>query len=296
MHCRRANHADQGAPTCLSSPIIIATGMRRITKIFTRLGKKLRYLRLAVVNLGPLSAVSYWWAKALRKRGSDEPRSLTSKYLDHPVYFRPRTTDLAVFQQIFVEREYLCLDDVSAAGLIIDCGANVGYSAAYLLSRFPDCELIAVEPDPGNFALLARNLAPYGDRVTLVESGVWSHPARLCISETRYGGGGEWGVQVRECTSNDEPGFTAVDIASLLERAGHARVSVLKIDIEGAEGVVFSHNYQGWLERVDCLVIELHDDSSFGKCSQIFADAIEGQNFATHEWGELTVCKRRLAA
>ncbi|MEZ5566423.1 MAG: FkbM family methyltransferase [Gammaproteobacteria bacterium] len=268
--------------------------MQRIRKVLTRLRKKLRYLRLAFVNLGPASALRYWAKKLVRNRGSNTPRPLTSKYLDHPVCFRPRTTDLAVFQQIFVEREYGCLDDVTGPDLVIDCGANVGYSSAYFLSRFPGSELIAVEPDPGNFRLLSKNLAPYGDRVTLVESGVWSHPARLCISETGYGGGGEWGVQVRECTSDAEPGFQAVDIESLLARSGRQRISILKIDIEGAEGVVFASNYRHWLDRVDCLVIELHDDSSFGNCSQIFAQAIDGQNFIVSEWGELTVCKRRL--
>lgn len=270
--------------------------MRWIKKFFLRLRKKLRYMRLAWLNLGPLPAGRYWLAKLLRRWGGEAPRKLTSKYLDHPVYFRPRATDLAVFQQVLVEREYECLDNKPDAQLIIDCGANVGYSSAYLLSRFPRSEIIAVEPDPDNFALLAKNLAPYGDRVTLVESGVWSHPARLCISETRYGGGGEWGVQVRECASESEPGFTAVDIESLLARSGHDRVSVLKIDIEGAEGVVFARNYRHWLDRVDCLVIELHDDSSFGNCTEIFSRAIEGQDFVTDEWGELTVCTRRLAA
>jgi hypothetical protein len=39
------------------------------------------------------------------------------------------SSDLHVFRQIFVEREYGCLDDLADVRLIIDCGANAGYSS-----------------------------------------------------------------------------------------------------------------------------------------------------------------------
>jgi FkbM family methyltransferase len=82
-----------------------------------------------------------------------------------------------VFAQIFIQREYSCLDDLSVSNvdLVIDCGANVGYSSAYFLSRFPECNIICVEPDPSNFRSLEENMAPYKDRVKLINSGVWSH-------------------------------------------------------------------------------------------------------------------------
>ena len=123
---------------------------------------------------------------------------IRSKYAKFPLICRIRTSDLRVFRQIFVEREYSCLDDVVNPGLIIDCGANVGYSSAYFLSRFPLCKVISVEPDPDNYQTLAKNLAPFGDRSTVIWAGVWSHTTRLVISETRNGPGNEWGRQVRE--------------------------------------------------------------------------------------------------
>lgn len=218
--------------------------------------------------------------------------TLTTELARHALQYRPGTSDLDVFHQIFVEREYSCLDDLEGVQLIIDCGANVGYSAAYLLSRFPTSHVIAIEPDPENFAVLRDNLAPYGDSAELLRSAAWSHPTGLVLSRVPYRDGREWTRQVRECRPGEMADLLAVDIGSILRRAAGERISILKMDIEGAEGVVFGSNYESWIDLIDTIVIELHDDSVFGGCSATFAKAISGRGFAVTRHGELTVCKR----
>jgi len=215
-----------------------------------------------------------------------------ARHARYPLACRGLTPDLKVFSQIFLLREYSCIDGVKNPGLIIDCGANAGYSSAYFLTRHPTAELIAVEPDPENFALLSENLRPYGTRVRAIQSAIWSHPTRLMLSETPYRDGLEWARQVRECQPTETDGFLATDIGTLLKESGHERISILKIDIEGAEGVVFAHNYEFWLNRVDTLVIELHDDTIFGDNRSVFHRAIAGHGFTITQFGELTVCTR----
>src|SRR4051794_1523575 len=65
-----------------------------------------------------------------------------------PLFVRRNTTDMWTFDQIFVDHEYRCIDHLKNIRTIVDAGANVGYSSAYFLSRFPDVRIIAVEPDP----------------------------------------------------------------------------------------------------------------------------------------------------
>jgi FkbM family methyltransferase len=214
---------------------------------------------------------------------------LVSRHARHPLWVRPETSDLDVFHQIFRSREYWCLQDEPPASLVIDCGANVGYSAAWMLTQFPTCDLIAVEPDPGNYELLKRNLAPYGKRAKTLRSAIWSHRTGLKISETPYRDGREWSVQCRPCQDRETPDLEAIDLGTLIRESGHKHVSVLKIDIEAAEAVVFAENYESWLELVDTLVIELHDEH----CSAVFHRAVAGQGFEFSRSGELTVCKRR---
>ncbi|GMW08223.1 MAG: hypothetical protein AMXMBFR8_30190 [Nevskiales bacterium] len=266
---------------------------KRTRKTILRAGKRVRYLRMTAANLG-LPAAGWYWLQSLRRKfcAPDKLLTLRSRFAEYPLFFRAGSTDLLVFRQIFAEREYSCLDNVATHGLIIDCGANVGFSSAYLLTRFPRAAVIAVEPDAGNCQVLRRNLAPYGSRAQVVPSAVWSHPARLTIAETRHGSGGEWGYQVRECLAADEPGFDAVDIGTLLRGSGHQRIAVLKIDIEGAECVLFSANFDAWIDQVDSLVIELHPDSVFGNGVDVFMNAIDGRGFTVTRHGELAVCLR----
>lgn len=222
--------------------------------------------------------------------------TLVSKNAQFPLYCRPKTSDISVFTQIFIEREYSCLDDLSNVNLIIDCGANVGYSSAYFLTRFPQAKVICVEPDMSNFMMLEKNMAPYKDRVKCIRSGLWSHTTGLKILETPYRDSREWTVQVRESKSDEVPEMQATDVGTLLRESGLDKISILKIDIEGAEAVVFANNYESWLPNVDNMVIELHDDSSFGKASDIVLNTIsscQSKSFNISKHGELTVCKTK---
>jgi FkbM family methyltransferase len=262
----------------------------------SRAVRLLRALAISPGTLGPRGAALYWfqWLGVPLER-SESVNTLRARRADHPLYARPGTTDAYVFRQIFLEREYACIDDANDVHLVVDCGANVGYSSAYFLSRYPDTHVIAVEPDEGNFAMLQRNTASYGDRVTIRRAGVWSHPGTLVMHDGSFRKGREWTRQVREAQPGDDDGLPAVDVETLLRESGYERISILKIDIEGAEAIVFSEGYEGWLSKVDTLVIELHDDSPFGNCSQVFSQAISGQAFTISRAGELTVCRRTQA-
>ncbi len=207
----------------------------------------------------------------------------------HPVLCRTRGSDLYVFEHVFLERQYLCLNGVRSPELIVDCGANVGYTSVYFLTRFPRAHVIAIEPDTENFRLLQENLRPYGGRAEAINSGVWSHSCGLVMAEAPYRDGLAWARQVRECRPGEQAQMTAISLDDILQRSGAPRISILKVDIERAEAVVFSANYESWLGRVDNIAIELHDE----ECAGVFRRAIEGQAFTVSSHGELTVCRRQ---
>jgi len=260
-----------------------------------QLVRRLQYNARLISEVGLRGALGF---KYLRMRhrlglpGTDGGHPLHLKGYAHPVYLRHNTSDMEVFDAIFVSAEYRGVTDAlphdHAPAMLLDCGANVGYVSLYFLNRYPRLRAIAVEPDPANYAVCARNLAPFADRVTMVRSAVWSHPTGLTI-QRQSASGNEWGIRVVETPAGGMPDLEAMSMAGLLdmlESAG-SQVDLLKIDIEGAELAVFSGPCD-WLDRVRNIAIELHGES----CKQAFFAALDPYDYDLTIMPSLSICSR----
>ena len=200
---------------------------------------------------------------------------------------RCQTSDQRSFEQVFLQLQYAPAADVLLRPrLIVDCGANVGYSALYFLTRFPAVRVVAVEPDPANARVCSDNLAPYADRARLVEAAVWPSQASLRLEHTRPGD--EWGIRVAAAADGSVRGVT---IAELLRDAREDWIDLLKVDIEGAERQLFSGDLS-WLRRVRTVAIELHGEAhGFGpEQAAPFWDALRAFDYDRTQHGEMTLC------
>jgi FkbM family methyltransferase len=241
--------------------------------------------------IGTRATIEYALQQRLFKRLGRSAKGRTvvlhPRALEHPIRARFGSSDLDVFEQIFVEREFSEFADVEAPELIVDCGAYVGYSGIFLLNLFPKAHLIAIEPDEGNFSLLRRNLEPYRNRTTLINAAVWWCDTTLVISKGTYRDGREWAVQVRDPSPGEMGSVETVEIGSVLAKSKFSRIDILKMDIEGAEAAVFAHDCSAWLGRVRNVAIELHDQH----CKDVFFQSLSGYRYDLSSSGELTICK-----
>jgi len=138
--------------------------------------------------------------------------------------------------------------------LIIDGGANVGYASIYFASKYPDAQIIAIEPDPENCALFRRNCAAYPN-VELIQGALWTSSTDLVIENPTDE---SWGFRVVEAPSSTNRSFEGFTVADILARSGKQHVDLLKLDVEGSEEQLFSSNYGSWIGRVKNMLIELH--------------------------------------
>lgn len=205
---------------------------------------------------------------------------------NHPLCFRPRTSDVHVIYQVFVEQEYRPVANLSDVRLIFDCGANIGCTAFYLLQAYPRASMIVVEPDGANMALCRQNLQPFSSRVTFVEAGVWPEPVPLKVIRGEFRDGGSWSFQVRPCLEREHEDFLGITMTQLLSLSGCDEIDLLKIDIEGTERDVFAAKEMHWLERTRNIAVELHDD----ECKEVFEAAIRDYHCDRVRSGELNVC------
>jgi FkbM family methyltransferase len=205
----------------------------------------------------------------------------------HAVLMRTGTSDREVLGQIFIQREYEPLE-LSQPKMILDLGANVGYSSAYFLSKYPTANVLAVEPDPGNYAICCRNLAPFGQRAKVIQGAAWVERTKLVLERGSFRDGREWTTQVKLAKEEVTPSASidGYDMCTLIDLCGAAEIDLLKIDIERSELELFSRNTQSWLPRIRNLCIELHGPD----CEDIFFRALADYSYDLSRTGELTVC------
>jgi FkbM family methyltransferase len=170
------------------------------------------------------------------------------------VALRPGSTDWQVFEEIFIEGAYSrWLDAIPReADVLLDLGANVGLSAIYLARRLPVTSIIAVEPDPGNFAMLRENLRLSGleSRSTAVQAFAGAERGFAQIQDS---GNGAWGMRMGRRAESGIPVYPLEDLA----RSGSPMV--VKCDIEGAERGLFS-GIRAWAHLVRFVILELHTE------------------------------------
>jgi FkbM family methyltransferase len=225
-------------------------------KILTELTKLPAYIRA----FGPGGASL--WAGIQRKQS---PLSLPG--FPGPVYLRyDRGTDQSIFWQVLVRREYDIsglpqnrtvaaryreIRDSGRKPVIIDCGGFTGLSAMWFASQYPQAQIIAVEPDSGNFEMLRRNAEAY-PQITPVHGGIWDRSGYISITNPNAGSAS---FRCEEA----EAGTRAYTIPELLESLAPAQpLFIVKIDIEGGEAALF-RSPAPWLGEAAMVAIELHD-------------------------------------
>jgi FkbM family methyltransferase len=259
--------------------------VRRLRRTLRRLVAIPRDVRR--VGVPAATAIYASWLLERRQWGTPRIGCLRVKGFDHPIYFRHGTSDAQVVRQIFMKEEYACVSREADVRFIVDCGANIGLSAFYLLSRYPRATLVAIEPDPGNVAMVRRNLAAFGSRAHVLQAGVWSRECGLKIERGLFGDGAEWSFQVRPCRGGETPDVEAVGIAGVMERHRLDRIDLLKIDIERSEIEVFGHGCDDWLSRTRNLAIELHGED----CDKALSQALSRYRYTRDRADELTICR-----
>jgi FkbM family methyltransferase len=177
--------------------------------------------------------------------------------IEHPVFLRLRTTDVALCRDILINAQYSCqLSRVPRA--IVDAGANVGLTSIFYANRYPETRIVAIEPEASNYEMLRKNVASYSN-ITPIQAALWREHKHLRISDA---GLGKHAFQIQEAReSGGETSGSSVQgvtLDELMAGLDIPYVDLLKVDIEGAEKEVFE-NSAAWIERVGVVAVELHD-------------------------------------
>lgn len=161
-------------------------------------------------------------------------------------------SDVAMWVEVFMDEEYK-LKESFKPKRILDLGANAGFSSLYFTIRDPEAMILAVEPDPNNFKMLSKNIAPFAN-IKARQMAVSSRDEqREFFSHKNQG----MRSSFIKRASADVIVVPTLSLNSLLLEQGWDNVDLIKFDIEGAEREVFERTR---LDKVKALIGEYHED------------------------------------
>lgn len=230
---------------------------------------------LKIIN--KVESVEYREDEIVLKTGNDE------------IFLRKKGSDVNVYWQIFINREYQTVVDTTDLNkieikTIIDAGSNIGLTALYFSNHFSEAKIIALEPDKENYEQLVKNTEKRSNENVLLQKAVWSENTNVYLHND-FRDNQEWSRRVLKTETATK--IEAVSINSIIEKYKIETVDILKIDIEGGEAEIFRSDCDlSFLDKTKILAIEIHDELN---CREKINKILFDNKFVMYNSGELTV-------
>lgn len=201
-------------------------------------------------------------------------------------------SDYSVFQQIFNFEEYktvlslLKLNKIEESSVLIDCGANVGYTTVYFSQKFTFDKIFCIEPSFSNIEVLKRNIVKLenADRIDVMHRALSGNINESFDLKSDFRDGLDWSFSTE---LNKNGNIKGVTINELVVQNNLKSITLLKIDIEGAERYIFKDNVDlSFLSITKVIAIEIHDE--FQIREEIYS-ILKEYDFILFETGELTI-------
>jgi FkbM family methyltransferase len=202
---------------------------------------------------------------------------LKLKLLRYPIRVRAGTLDSETIINNIIREEYGHFSPSNEIGWIIDAGGYIGDTSVYFLSRYSNSKVVTLEPLDENFKAAKHNLESYGERSHLIQKGLWGSDTTLSFQGDSTGG---YLSEVGSCQ------IECVSIPTLIKKYSIKNISILKMDIEGAEGNVFATDPELWLPITEMIIIEIHSV----KLIMQIAEVLKENNFEMIQYRSIWYC------
>jgi len=173
----------------------------------------------------------------------------------HKMFINPKDDALGLLVDVNFEKPITQLLEktIKASDTVLDIGAHIGYHTLTMAKLTgPGGKVYAFEPDPVNFALLKKNIEVNGYQNVV--------PVQKAVSNKN----GEGKLYIGKKSNalnriyNSRHGQSSITIESVrLDDFIKGRVDLIKIDINGGEGIAFQ-GMQQVLRRTSKIILEFY--------------------------------------
>jgi FkbM family methyltransferase len=166
---------------------------------------------------------------------------------------------------------------IDESDVVYDVGAHIGFFSLCACRR--GAHVVAVEPDPENAARLRTNVALNGFDVDVVEAAAWRETGRVALV---------FGGSTKELTVAPGDAVESITLDELSER--YRPPTVVKLDVEGAEGAALEGAARVLTDHLTSVVCEIHG------AEQRAAVLAALSGYAVEELGDDRIVARRTNA
>jgi FkbM family methyltransferase len=180
-----------------------------------------------------------------------------------------------------VKRRYQEILAQGQTPIIVDAGANIGAASVWFAEHYPKAQIIGIEPEPGNFAILQKN-ASLRSNITAVQAAIGARQGFATVDLSGLG----WAATTKRSDSG-------IPIITMAQAFQGGVPFIAKVDIEGFESDLFRENTE-WLAETFVVFIEPHDWLFPQKnTSRTFQAAMGTQDYEIYLNGEILTYVRR---
>jgi FkbM family methyltransferase len=223
---------------------------------------------------------SFDFVKARRPASHHNPsRILAFQWKGNEIFYRSGTSDRGLIYEVLVrppsKAEYFVSPEI-CPGIIFDVGANIGIVSLWLSEKYPDAEIHAFEPVPGNVSLLRKNTA-HKNNIVVHPYGLSNENKRAKVyTNSDINNLGGFSEHARGNDPQNAGNFNLADfeieirdVRDVIEELGVERIDLIKIDTEGGEFEIVSSIPDRILSNVYWVMGELHGRSTFETLSHL---------------------------
>lgn len=175
-----------------------------------------------------------------------------------PFWVRGGTLDILIAQEVLCDDSEYRVPRPINPRVILDVGANIGMTALYYLTLYPEAHVYCFEPLPENLALLRKNLEPHAERVTIIPKGLGDAEGTFTYERSddprNFGGGGFHGRGDGDCSQR----LPVTTLRQVAEEHGIEHADLIKLDAEGAEWATIQGAPPELIASAEVLIGELH--------------------------------------
>lgn len=202
-------------------------------------------------------------------------------------------SDYEVFKQIFNNKEYGIVlnmmnlnQDFEKEKIIIDAGANVGYTSIFFSSYLDSAKIFGIEPSYDNLQIFEKNknFLKKPENIRTYHRALSDKSSKTFKIQRDFRDKMDWAITTKEDNDGEIKGIT---INEIIQDNNLKYISLLKIDIEGAERFIFKRNNDlSFLNKTQIIAIEIHDEF---QVRQDIYDILRTKEFFIFEAGETTI-------